>query len=306
MNLNTADLDLLLRVVRLGSFAAAARELNRDPSAVSRAIAELEAQLGVRLFQRSTRRLVLTEAGTRFTERLAPVLDELEQALNSAIETAGALRGRLRISASNTFGLRRVVPLLPEFCARHPLLDIDLMLSDTVVDVLTEHVDVAVRMGSLGDSALIAVPLADVHYRVVASPQWLQRQLPPPLLPADLQRVQCLSFALPGFRERWLFRRHDGTSSEAVRLRPRVEMTSGLALRDCVLQHMGASLLPDWLIDADLASGALVDLFPQYRVAVGEAPSRAWAVYPSRRHVPAKTRVFIEFLRASLATARAP
>lgn len=306
--MNTSDLDTLLQVVRLGSFSAAARELAVDPSSVSRVVASLEAELGARLLQRTTRKLALTEAGALFVERVAPLVEELALAREALRDATGQVRGTLRISVSNAFGVRRVIPLLPEFCRQHPHLDIDLMLSDVLVDLLAERVDLALRLGALHDSTLVAVPLAPVSYRVVASPEWLRAQAWPPAAPESIDTLSCLTFSLPGFRERWLFRRRDDAAAPEipVAVRPRVVMTNGLALREAVLRHMGLSLLPDWLIDEDLAQGRLVDLYPDWRVAAGDAPSGAWALYPSRSHVPAKVRLFVEFLRAALAPAGNP
>lgn len=302
--MDSTDLQTLMQVVRSGSYAAAARELDVDPSSVSRVIKALEDELGARLFQRSTRKVSLTEAGAVFTERLAPLLEELQQARDAAVDVTAEIRGNLRVSVSNTFGLSRVVPLLPTFCAQYPQLDIDLMLTDAVVDLVAERIDVAVRMGVMNDSALVAVPLTQIRYRVVASPAWVASQSPRIRRPADLEQVGCLAFSFSGFRDRWLFRstRNGAGDQVAVRIRPRAVISSGLALRECVLQGMGPSLLPDWLIGGDLVSGALVDLFPKHQVGTSDAVPGAWAVYPSRSYMPAKVRVFIDFLRQSLAS----
>lgn len=301
-HMNTGDLQILMQVVRSGSYAAAARELGIDPSVVSRAIKALEGDLGARLFQRTTRKVSLTEAGGVFTERLAPLLEELQQARDAATDSTAEIRGTLRLSVTNTFGLSRVVPLLPTFCNAYPQLDIELMLTEAVVDLVAERIDVAVRLGVMHDSALVAVPLVKLKYRVVASPDWLARQTTKIRCPKDLEQVRCVTFALPGFRDRWLFRplKDLSVAQEAVHIKPRAIISNGLALRECVLQGMGPSLLPDWLIDGDLASGAMVNLFPKFEVATSDAAPAAWAVYPSRSYMPAKVRVFIDFLRQSL------
>ncbi|NRT56607.1 LysR family transcriptional regulator [Sphaerotilus uruguayifluvii] len=304
MDLN--DLELLMSVARLGSFAAAARERNVDPSSVSRVVAGLEAEFGVRLFQRSTRQLVLTEAGADYTQRLGPLLEEMHQARLALVDAGEQVRGKLRVSVSNTFGLRRVAPFLPAFCARHPRLDVELMLTDAMVDLVADRVDVAVRLGALKDSSLVAVPLMPVQYRVVASPGWLRAQSSAPQSPADLAQVECVSFALPGFRDRWLFRPSDGGGSMQVPIRARVQTSNGLALREFVLAGMGPALLPHWLIDEDLLAGNLLNLFPDHEVGVTDAPAGAWLVYPSRSHVPAKVRLFIDFLKDAVASCPRP
>jgi DNA-binding transcriptional LysR family regulator len=300
--MNLEDLETLLCTIRTRSFAAAARELRVDPSSVSRSVASLEAELGVRLFQRSTRRIELTEAGALFAQRLDPLLEELRQAREAAVDVTGEPRGTLRVSVSNSFGLHRIVPLLPAFRRDHPALTLELLLTDTIVDLVAERVDIAVRSGALHDSSLIALPLLRTRYRVVASPAWVRASAGRIRAPLDLERCDCLSFALPGFRDRWMFGADERGPKTAVAVKPRVLVTNGLALRECVLAGMGAAPLPDWLIDDDVAAGRLSDLFPDYHVSFVDAPTAIWLVYPSRSYVPAKVRAFIDFIRAAVGT----
>jgi DNA-binding transcriptional LysR family regulator len=298
--MNTTDLDTLMTVIRLGSFAAAARELHVDPSWVSRTVAGLEAELGTRLFQRNTRQLAMTEAGAMFVERMAPLLEEFEQARHAAVDAAAQTGGTLRITASNAFGMKRLVPLLPAFCDANPALRVDLVLTDSIVDLVAERIDVAIRLGALRDSTLIALRLLKMRYRVVASPAWVAARGEPPRKPQDMEHCDCVTFSMPGFRDRWLFRKSAGGPKTAVAVKPRVLLTNGLAIRECALAGLGASLLPDWLIGDDLADGRLVDLYPQHDVAVVDAPTGAWLVYPSRSYVPAKVRAFIDFMRNAM------
>src|SRR5262249_29097109 len=214
--MNTADLQTLMTIIRLGSFAAAARELHVDPSSVSRTVASLESELGTRIFQRNTRQLAVTEAGALFVERVGPLLEELELVRHAAADTAAQPRGMLRVTASNAFGLKRLVPLLPAFCAAHPELNVDLVLTDAIVDLVAERIDVAIRLGALRDSALIAVPLLKMRYRVVASPGWVEALVEPLREPRDLERCDCVTFSMPGFRDRWFFRAGDGEPKTAV------------------------------------------------------------------------------------------
>jgi len=300
------ELETLMRVIHSGSFAAAARELQVDPSSVSRNVAALENKLGTRLFQRSTRRIALTEAGASFARRLEPLLEELKQAREAAIDTTGVVRGTLRISASNTFGLHRIVPLLPAFRRAHPALDLELVLTDALVDLVGERIDVAVRSGALQDSNLIAVPLLQTRYRVVASPAWARANARRLRTPQDLAQCDCLSFSLPGFRDRWIFGRSESGPKTVVNMKPVMLVSNGLALRECTLAGMGATPLPNWLIDEDVAARRLVDLFPRHHVAFVDAPTAIWLVYPSRSYVPAKVRAFIDFVRAAVGTADRP
>lgn len=299
--MNTKDLETLMLVIRHGSFAAAARDQNIDPSSVSRAISTLESELGTRLFVRNTRHLALTEAGTVFAERLGTLLEELAQAQAAAIDATGEVRGRLRVTVSNAFAMRCVSPLLPAFYEAYPALELDFLLTETPVDLVEERVDLAIRLGNMRDSSLVAVPLMPIRYRVVASPAWVQAQAQPPREPQELQAFRCLSFSMLGFRDRWLFTPLDGGEEIDVPIRPRLVSSNALMLRDSALVGLGPTLLADWMIENDVNSGALVDLFPQYMPRTANAPTTAWAVHPNRSHVPAKVRAFIEFLRTSLA-----
>ena len=298
--MNTADLDTLMVVIRLGSFAAAARELHIDPSSVSRTVSALEAELGMRLFQRNTRQLTMTEAGAVFVERVGPLLEELEQVRHAAADTAAQVQGTLRITVSNAFGMRRVVPLLPAFYKAHPALYLELIFTDAIVDLVAERIDVAIRIGALRDSSLIALPLLPLRYRVVASPAWLDSLDDPLHAPEDLARFDCLSYSMQGFRDRWFFTHAEGGQKTAVTVKWRVLSANGLALRECALSGLGFALLPDWLINDDLATGRLVDLFPRHEVTIVDAPTGVWLLYPSRSYVPAKVRSFIDFMREAV------
>lgn len=199
--MDVSTLQLFVEVVRQGSFAAVARHRDIEPSSVSRAIATLEKELGVRLFQRTTRQLSPTESGSVYYEHVVPLLAEMEQAIAAATELSGHPQGTLRITASVSFGLTCIVPLLPEFEAAYPGLTVDLVLTDAVLDLVGERIDVAIRLGVMADSALIAQRLMPTRYFICASPQYLAQQ-GYPHHPHDLARHECLRFPLSGFRSR--------------------------------------------------------------------------------------------------------
>lgn len=291
-------LQLFVDVVRQGSFAAVARDRNLDPSSVSRAIAALEAELGIRLFQRTTRQLSPTEAGITYFERIEPLVDEIRQATAAAADLSDQPRGKLRITASVSFGLKCIVPLLPQFASLYPDLTVDLLLIDAVVDLLAERVDVAVRLGLLADSSLVAQQLMRTHYSVCASPDYLKRS-PQLEQPMDIAQHHCLLFPLAGFRSRWIFKDRGGALSE-VAVQGRTLISSAIALQQCAIAGMGLVLLPNWLIDDDLQAGTLVNVFPNHAVTATDFSTAAWLVYPSRTYVPLKVRVFIDFLKNSM------
>lgn len=270
-------------------------ERNLDPSSVSRAIASLEAELGIRLFQRTTRQLSPTEAGTTYFERIEPLVEEMQQAIDVAADVSGQPKGILRVTASVSFGHKRVVPLLATFGILYPDLTVELLLTDAIVDMLAERIDVAVRLGPLADSTLIAQQLMRTWYLVCASPQYLQRSGQPER-PSDVEQHNCLLFPLVGFRSRWIFRDQNGSTSEAP-VSGRTIISSASALQQCALAGMGLTLLPHWLVEDDLQAGKLVNVFPDYNVTATDFSTAAWLVYPSRAYIPLKVRVFIDFLK---------
>ncbi|MBW4471548.1 MAG: LysR family transcriptional regulator [Stenomitos rutilans HA7619-LM2] len=288
-------LQTFVDVVKQGSFAAVARERNVDPSSVSRAIAGLEEELGIRLLQRTTRQLSPTEAGMAYFQRIEPLVEEMQQAIDVAADMSGQPKGTLRITASVSFGLKRVVPLLPDFRSMYPDLTVDLLLTDTNVDLFTERIDLAIRLGLLADSTLVAQQLMKTRYFVCASPQYLQ-QWGHPKNPGDIEQHHCLLFPLAGFRSRWRFKHSDQEETE-VFVQGHTMISNAIALQQCAIAGMGLALLPDWLIESDLGDGRLVNVFPSYDVTATEFDTAAWLVYPSRAYVPLKVRVFIDFLK---------
>lgn len=293
-------LQIFVEVVRKGSFAAVAREHNLDPSSISRAISGLEQELGVRLFQRTTRKLSLTEAGMTYFQHLEPLLEEMQRAIDVVKEVSGKPQGTLRITASVSFGLKCLVPLLAEFEAMYPDLSVDLLLTDYRVDLLAERIDLAIRLGQLQDSTLIAQKLMSTPYSVCASPSYLQkwgelRQ------PEEISQHNCLLFPLAGFRSRWLFKDPQGKISE-IAVRGRTIISNAIGLQQCAIAGMGIALLPNWLIAQELESGELVKILPHYDVTATDFETCAWLVYPSRTYIPLKVKVFIEFLKGHLAS----
>jgi DNA-binding transcriptional LysR family regulator len=302
--MDSASLRLALAVARLGSIAAAAREHDLDPSSASRALAAAEAALGFRLFQRSTRRLSLTEAGLAFLPRAEAALAEMEAAREEAAALGRGPVGTLRLTASIAFGQACLVPLLPAFRDAFPGLRLDLLLTDARLDLVAERLDLAIRLGPrMGAAAEIGVRLFPTRHHLCAAPSWLARH--PLVAPAALADLPCLLFALPGYRSRWLFRNGLRGAWEAVAVRGDLVVSSVLALREAALAGLGPALLPDWLVGADLAAGRLVDPFPDHRAAAVEGETAAWLAWPTREGQPAKTRAVAAFLRRHLGPGRA-
>jgi DNA-binding transcriptional LysR family regulator len=292
-------LRIFVRVARRGSFAIVARDCDTDPSSISRAIGALEDELQVRLLQRSTRRMTLTEAGEKYLARVEPLLEELDQARDDARLASAQPIGTIRLTASVAFGQKCIAPLLPKLREAFPDLGIDFVLTDTNLDLISESIDLAVRLAPSRDSALIGVKLTDTRYRVCASPAYVanarqqQRQLG---IPADLAAHRCLLLDLPDYRSQWLFRDAGGAVSE-VAVGGDIVISSPLVLLSCATEGMGPALLADWMVRDELANGKLVELFPDHAVTATDFETAAWLLYPSRRYLPRKVRVVIDFLR---------
>ncbi|MBR0657582.1 LysR family transcriptional regulator [Roseomonas arctica] len=295
------DLDalrLLIDVARHGSFAEAARARATDPSSVSRIIAGLEAALGFRLFQRTTRRLTLTEAGALYLDRATPLAESLEEAADEARANARGPVGTLRLTTSVAFAQIRLAPLLAEFRVRFPALKLELLATDAKLDLVAERVDLAIRLAPEAGNDFIGRKLFAARYRVVATRAY--RQAAPALdRPEDLRRHRCLRFILPEFRSRWMFRDAAGLVTE-VPVDGDITLSNALVLHGCALAGLGPALLPEWLVGADLAAGRLVDCFPMLEAGGGSFDSAVWLLYPSRKYLPNKVRVTVDFLTTLL------
>jgi len=293
------SLRLFIQVARRGSFAIVARDRGTDPSSVSRTIAALEDELQVRLLQRSTRRMTLTEAGAAYLARLEPLIEELDHARDEALAVSARPIGTIRLTASVAFGQKCVAPLLPKLRQTCPDLGIDLVLTDANLDLVSEGVDLAIRLGPAKDSSLIGTKLIETQYRACASPayvaasQKLGRSLKKP---NDLTAHNCILLNLPDHRSRWLFRDAEGIITP-VGVHGDLLISNPLVLLTCAIDGMGPALLADWLAGDALATGDLVDLFPDCAVAATDFDTAAWLLYPSRTYLPTKVRIVIDFLR---------
>ncbi len=296
--MDVKQLQLFVETVRLGSFAAVARSEGVDPSSVSRRIASLEDRLGARLFQRTTRSLSLTEEGEAYWQHVEPLLEELARAEDAVQLQGGQPKGRLRLTSSVAFGQTKLVPLLGKFRGLYPDLKVELHMSDTNVDLISERMDLAVRLSAHLEGDLIATRLMTTRYRVCASPAYLERA-DKPLRPSDISRHDCLLFTLAAFRHTWKFQNPDGKLEE-VPIDGHFSFSSALALKSAALQGMGPALLADWMTDDEVQSGELVDLFPLHHVTATNFETAAWLIYPSRSFLPLKTRVIIDFLKSEL------
>lgn len=284
------EMAVFVRVVEDESFSAAARDLGMTPSAVSKLIGRLEDRLGVRLINRTTRRLSLTEEGHAFYQRCGPILADIEEAERAVTELHAEPRGLLKINSSTAFAQYQVVPLIPDFLARFPDLRIQLMMTDSLVNLVEEGVDVAIRIGALEDSSLIARKLADVRRTVVASPDYLQRH-GAPTSPDDLDRHKCLKLSFETSLNRWEFQGPDGP--RVVRVAGSFEANNAVVLHEAALAGLGLFRAADFVVGPDIEAGRLVPVLQDFEV---EARAPIHAVYPHARHLSPKVRAFVDLL----------
>lgn len=294
------DLRLLVDVAQLGSFAEVARQRNLDPSWVSRSVANLEIELGFRVFQRSTRSVAPTESGAIYIRRVESLIGELEEAKEDALAASAELGGTLRMTATIAFGQKILLPLLPKFRALFPRLALDLVLSDESLDLVANRIDLAVRLASEVSGDLVVTKLARTVYRVCASPTYLATH-ETPSAPAALSNGSVLRVDLPGFRSRWMFR-DKADRVEEVAVGGDIQVSGALALHTLTLAGLGPALLANWLVDEDIRQGRLIDLFPNLEVTATSFETAMWLVYPSRSFLPRKVRTMVDFLKMEIAS----
>ncbi|MBI2380558.1 MAG: LysR family transcriptional regulator [Gammaproteobacteria bacterium] len=289
-----ADMAVYARVVETGGFSAAAATLDLSKAAVSKAVTRLEAHLGVRLLNRTTRRLTPTEAGSAFHAYCQQVMHSAEEAEQHLGQLRDVPRGLLKLTTPLTLGVARIAPLLPHFLARYPEIRVNLVVDDRTLDLIGERFDLALRLGTPPDSSLVARKLADVRTVLVASPDYLVRH-GEPRRPGELLRHNCLSFSERDAATRWEFIGTDGV--ETVQTQGQLMLNTSLGIRETVLAGIGIARIPDYLVEADLAAGRLKALMPEWRCYTRPL----YAVYPHRQHLAAKVKAAIEFFQEAFA-----
>ncbi len=283
------EMRAFVAVVDSGSFVRAAEALDASKTAVSRLVGDLEARLGVRLLHRTTRKLSLTPEGQVFHDRCTHLLQDLDAAEAELSAQSAEAIGQLRVNVPTTFGLLHLAPLWPAFLARHPKVTLEVTFADSMVDLVDEGYDLAVRIAQLPASTLVSRPLASTRLVLCASPQYLHVH-GMPTQPADLTRHTVIAYALLTTGDHWSFSGPQGPVT--VKVSPRMRTNSGDTCCAAALQHLGIVLQPDFLVGQHLQSGALVEVMPAYRaIDLG-----IHAVYPSRKHLTPKVRALIDFL----------
>lgn len=289
---NYSDIVAFVRVVEAHSFVAAAQSLGMSPSAISKAVSRLEERLGARLLNRTTRSLSQTDLGTSFYERCREALSELDLAENEVSEARGVPRGRLRVDAPVALGRRLIVPALPRFIAQFPELNVQMSMNDRLVDLVQEGIDAGLRVGTLGDSSLIARRVGMLRGVTCASPEFIER-VGTPQTPEDLKPEHCIAMFKLGSNQtrEWLFRK--GKQDYTVIPAAPLSFSDAESAVTAAVAGAGFVRSLDFTVEAQIASGLLVPVLENWN-------DGAWwpisVVYPQHRQPTAKIRAFIDFV----------
>ena len=282
-----SDLDIFSRVARTGNMSAAGREMGLSPAVISKRISLLEEKLGARLFHRTTRQLTLTETGEGYFRRVVDILSLCEEAEDFVSRRNTKPRGTLKVTAPTSFSRLHIAPHLGTFLAKYPEVKLDLHLTDHFEDIIRDGFDLAIRIGELQDSSLVAKKLAPDNRVLVASPKYFEH-VDEPTTVADLELLNCLS---AGAQDNWRLEGPDGIKQ--VKVEGNIRTNSAEFVRESLIAGLGIGLRPSWDVAPQLASGELKIVLPQYR---GTSNMAIYAVYPCRDYLPEKVNVFIDFL----------
>ncbi|MBT3030673.1 MAG: LysR family transcriptional regulator [Candidatus Thiodiazotropha sp. (ex Lucina pensylvanica)] len=284
-------LESFVAVVESGQFSAAAERLGLGKSVISRRVSELEEYLGALLIQRTTRRLSLTEAGRTFYPRAIQLLEDLADAEQSVSSAQHALSGRIRLAAPLSFGLMHLAPALNSFMSKHPGVILDMDFNDSQVDLIQEGVDLALRIGQLEDSTMVALPLAPIRTILCASPGYLTRYGTPET-PEALTGHQCLCYSNLPEPQKWRFVDRKGVA-HSVRVENRMLANNGQIILEAAASGHGICISPTFIAYRTILEGRLVPILADYELPT----ATAYAIYPNRRFIPQRVRILAEYFR---------
>ncbi|SFC31275.1 LysR family transcriptional regulator [Pseudoalteromonas denitrificans] len=280
----------VIAVVETGSFTAASERLGMSKALVSKYISEVESHLGVRLFNRSTRRLALTEAGKNYYDKALPLLEEFSELIDSVTGEQSSPRGRLRVSVPVTFGEMKLSPVIPKFLNLYPDIHIDIQLTDRKIDMLEEGVDVVIRIGGVDDSSLIAKQINTYPLILCASKEYLKKN-GIPKSPQDITKHTCIIDSNFRIGKQWPIISPD-QKSESIKVDSNVSANSPRAVKEMAIASGGIAMIPKFIIEDALENGALVEVLPGYHTL----EFGLFAIFPHRRYLAKKIRCFIDFL----------
>jgi len=288
--LKTEEIQAFIQIVNSGTITAAAAQLQLAKSAVSRRLAEMEEQLGVELFHRSTRKLSLTDSGRGFYQRCVQILEDLTEAEHSVSQLHQEIRGQIKVAAPLSFGVMHLGPAIIDFQRQHPGITFDIDFNDRQVDLIQEGFDVGIRIAKLKDSSLMARRIAELSIVACASPDYL-REHGEPKTPEELQQHSCIVYSYNPRPDQWEFRdKHDKLTS--VRINKVIMANNGEFMRDAAVAGLGIIRQPTFIAYEHIAAGKLVPILQNYNMIM----INAYAIYPPTRHLSRRVRQFVDFL----------
>jgi DNA-binding transcriptional LysR family regulator len=280
-----------VRVAEAGSFSAAARILGQGQPAISKAVAQLEERLNVKLFIRTTRAVTLTDAGRIYYDHAKTALDAVEEAEAATKGAGAALSGRLRICAPVTFARLHIMPTLPAFMATHPALELDLILDDRRIDLVEEGIDVAIRAGALADSSMVATHIAEGRRQVVASRDFWRAQRPVNR-PSDLSTLPFIAYGEAPSGLDWIFTKDAKT--QLIRMNQRMRISALEGIREAVFAGIGFAIISEWSATDAISNRLIEARLKEYRLPSVDL----WAIFPAGRQPSARARIFVEHVQA--------
>lgn len=284
-----------VRVVETGSFSAVAKEQNTNQATISKRIANLENKLGTKLLIRGSREHTLTETGKTYYERVSNIVMEIDEAEAEARSLTATPKGHLKITVPTMFGSMYIAPVVSEFLATYPEIGLDIKFDENMVDLVKEGIDVAIRLGDLQDSSMVAKNLGYDELIIVASPSYLQIN-GEPKEPEELEEHNCLIYSLSPKRGTvWSFSNQPKTKE--IEVKGNFQCDNGMGLMEMLLANAGIALMPRWMVDSELTNGTLIQILPNYykRYPIS-------AIFPKNRYMPLKVRCFLEFMEKMIKT----
>jgi len=290
-SMDTLDgMKTIIAAVETGSFTAAGERQGISKALVSKYVGEVESRLGVRLFNRSTRRLSLTEEGQRYYDQAVPLLEEFSVMVDNVTGAQSAPRGLLRVSVPQTFGEMSLSPLIPKFLEAYPDLSLDLQLSDRMIDMLEEGIDVVIRIGGVDDSSLIARHIKTLPLTLCASPEYITQQ-GEPLSAEDISKHTCIIDSNFRIGKQWPIVDPEGQTT-SIEVSSKVAVNSPRAVKEIAMAGGGIGMIPRFIVESELQEGVLKEILPGYKTL----EFGLFAIYPHRRYLSKKVRCFIDFL----------
>ncbi|WP_440905736.1 LysR family transcriptional regulator [Catenovulum sp. SX2] len=296
--MNTKLLEIFHEVANTQSFAKAARNLDLDPSVVSRSVQQLEEELNCLLLHRTTRRLSLSQAGLNVLQQSKAILEQLARLKDQAANETQNIAGRVCISASVAFGQVCLMPFVEEFINLYPKIQLELKFTDQNIDLVSEKVDFAIRLAPSIESNFVRTRLMTTNYKVCASSRYLNNHQTIGA-PNDLTKHRLITFDLADFKHCWMFKYQQNIID--IQVKPQLTVSSALAVRDAIIDGIGIGLLPNWLSDDLIKQKQLVNLFPHHQVCATSFDTAAWIIYQNRSFMPLRTRVAIDFFKQKIA-----